>query len=228
MARLLIHVEGQTEERFVKGVLRDHLAVQGYHSVEARLVGSARQREKRGGIKAWSSVKKEIVHHLRGDSGLIATTMVDYYALPTAWPGRQDAALHRSAQERASAVESALLADLAEEMGPKFWSDRFIPFILMHEFEALLFSDCAAFASAMGERGVAPALQKIRDCFSTPEEIDDSPETAPSKRILGLIERYEKPLMGVRGITAIGLPAIRDACPHFNTWLEKLESLPQF
>ena len=56
--------------------------------------------------------------------------------------------------------------------------------------------------------------------FASPEDIDDSPLSAPSKRIEALINRYEKPLMGVQGITAI-----RNACPHFRSWLEKLEKL---
>ena len=39
MDRLLIHVEGQTEEDFVNEVLRNHLVAKGYHSVDARIVG---------------------------------------------------------------------------------------------------------------------------------------------------------------------------------------------
>jgi len=67
MARLLIHVEGQTEEAFVNEVLRDHLVSKGYHSVEARIVGNARLRQRRGGIRPWLSVRTDIVNHLRED-----------------------------------------------------------------------------------------------------------------------------------------------------------------
>jgi hypothetical protein len=67
MARLLIHVEGQTEEGFVNEALRDHLAAKGYHAVEARIVGKARVRQRRGGIRAWPSVRMEIVRHLKED-----------------------------------------------------------------------------------------------------------------------------------------------------------------
>ena len=84
MARLLVHVEGQNEESFVNQVLRDHLVARGYYSVEARIVGNARLRERRGGIRAWQSVKRDIVNHLREDAECIATTMVDFYGLPAA------------------------------------------------------------------------------------------------------------------------------------------------
>src|SRR5713101_8167032 len=91
MARLLVHVEGVTEETFVNEVLRSHLSDNGYYNVSARLVGNARQRSHRGGIKSWDTVKKEIIRHLHEDRRCIATTMVDYYALPDTWPCRTDA-----------------------------------------------------------------------------------------------------------------------------------------
>ena len=59
MARLLIHVEGETEETFVNDLLADYLYGFGYEDVSARILGNARLREKRGGIRAWSSVKKD-------------------------------------------------------------------------------------------------------------------------------------------------------------------------
>ena len=100
MARLLIHVEGETEETFVNDLLADHLYNFGYEDVSARILGNARLREKRGGIRAWSSVKKDIVNHLKEDSNCLATMMVDYYGLPQtgdrAWPGRAAAGSHPS------------------------------------------------------------------------------------------------------------------------------------
>ena len=68
-------------------------------------------------------------------------------------------------------------------------------------------------------------FQKIRDEFETPEEINDSPETAPSKRVEDLVPGYEKPLLGTLAVLEIGLPQIRVECPHFSSWLERLEVL---
>ena len=82
MARLLVHVEGQTEETFVNDVLRSHLLRRGYESVSARIVGNARLRRRRGGIRPWLAVRKDIINHLRQDRGCVATTMVDFYGLP--------------------------------------------------------------------------------------------------------------------------------------------------
>jgi len=136
VTRLLIHVEGETEETFVNEVLRTHLVARGYSSVSARLLGNARQRDRRGGISAWESARKDILNHLRGDPGCVASTMVDYYAMPKsgqkAWPGRA-AAREAASSDRAEAVESALLADIVARMGPGFAPRRFVPHVTMHE-----------------------------------------------------------------------------------------------
>jgi hypothetical protein len=225
MARLLVHVEGQTEETFVSEVLMIHLLAKGYHAVSARIVGNARQRN-RGGIKPWPSVKRDIVSHLKEDPTCVATTMVDYYGLPqqgvAAWPGRAKAAGLNTVQ-KATYVEGAMLDDVVAEMGD-FDSRRFVPFVVMHEFEGLLFSDCAGFSRGIGRPAMEATFREIRNQFTTPEEINDSPITAPSKRVIDLVPGYEKPLLGSLAALEIGLSCIRLECPHFNHWLTELES----
>ena len=220
MSRLLIHVEGQTEEAFVNSVLAPHLYAVGYTSVSARLVGNARQRDRRGGGLSWEAVRKGILNHLLDDQTALATTMVDYYGLPRSWPGRDKAGLQATLKRRAATVEEAVLQDISGEIGPP---QRFVPYVVMHEFEGLLFSDPERFAQNLGEPALAPMLRAIREEFSTPEDINDSSDTAPSKRVISLYRGYRKPLDGVSAIKHIGLDTVRRACPLFNTWIAKLE-----
>jgi len=226
MARLLVHVEGQTEETFVNEILREHLITVGYQSVSARIVGNARLRQRRGGIRSWLTVRKDIVNHLRQDSGCIATTMVDFYGLPQqgdrAWPGRAQAASAET-HSKAQCVEEALANDLSANTGTD--ARRFVPFVVMHEFEGLLFSDCEAFSRSIGRADLEPHFKGIRDAFETPEDINDSPDTCPSRRVKSLVPSYEKPLFGTLAALEIGLFRIRAQCPHFRGWLERLESL---
>ena len=222
--RLLVHVEGETEESFVNEVLADYLTARGYSSVSARLVGNARQRTRRGGIRSWPSVRKDIANHLKSDPGCVATTMVDYYGLPKsgngAWPGRQEA-IKLPPEQRAKHVERSCQRDMEQHFGADV-RRRLVAFVMIHEFEALLFSDCRRFAEAVGQPTVFGPLQEIRDSFGTPEEIDDSPPDAPSKRIQALIPEYQKPLMGTLAALEIGISAMQDECPHFANWLERL------
>ena len=228
MTRLLVHVEGETEESFVNEALAPYLYDRGFSSVRARLIGNVRQRGRRGGIRPWSAVRKEIVNHLKQDQQCVAATMVDYYGMPStgsrAWPGRGGAG-KLACPERAGAVENALADDVGQAMGPRFDRSRLIPFVTMHEFEALLFSDCRRLAAGIGQPELAPRFQRVRDDFANPEEIDDSPATAPSKRLEALVAEYQKPLMGTLAALEIGIPKMRAACPHFADWLNRLERL---
>jgi hypothetical protein len=155
--------------------------------------------------------------------------MVDYYGLPQAgdraWPGRAEAG-RLPVAEKSPLVEQALLADIAKELGGEFEARRFLPFVVMHEFEGLLFSDCQAFAEAIARPQLAQSFRDIRQQFSTPEEINDSPVTAPSKRVEELVAGYEKPLFGTLAALRMGLDTIRAECPHFRDWLDRLEAWP--
>ena len=228
MKRLLVHVEGETEESFVNEVLGRHLAARGYAAVSARLIGNARQRDRRGGIRPWSSTRRDIVRHLKQDRACIATTMVDYYGLPShgekAWPGRA-AAQSLSPHLKGPRVEKELLADIVREIGEDFDVRRFVPFVVVHEFEGLLFSDCQAFARSIGRSDLATAFQSIRNQFASPEAINDSPLSAPSKRVAQLVPGYQKPLFGALAALAIGIGAMRRECAHFRTWVDRLEHL---
>ena len=227
MPRLLVHVEGQTEEDFVNTVLAPHLLRVGYYSnVSARLLGNARQRARRGGIRSWDSVRRDILNHLTHDQNSLSTTMVDYYGLPETWPGRGQAPGQVFSQ-RAATIENALLADISRSLSNSFDTRRFIPYIVMHEFEGLLFSDANRFGQSIGRSDLSPGFQAIRDEFATPEEINDSPTTAPSKRVKELFEGYQKPLMGVLAVQEIGLDTIRVECPLFGRWIERLEQWSQ-
>ena len=102
---------------------------------------------------------------------------------------------------------------------------RCIPYVQMHEFEGLLFSDPQALAASINKVRLSPKFTEIREQFSPPEDINDSPMSAPSKRITDLYSQYEKPTAGSIAALEIGLPKIRNECPLFDKWLTHLEKL---
>ena len=226
MTRLFIHAEGETEETFVNEVLALHLYGHGYTQVSARLMGKERERNRRGGVRPWPEARTNILDSLKEDPEVVVSTMVDYYGMPQhgedAWPGRPGAT---ACLQFPNEIEESLSADVVSAMGGNFNRRRFIPYVMMHEFEAMLFSNCSQFAEGIGRSNLASRFQEIRDGFNTPEEINDSPDTAPSKRVVTLIPGYQKPTQGLQAVTAIGLPAIRAECRHFRGWLEHLEGL---
>ena len=223
MIRLNVVVEGQTEEGFVAGLLAPHLASRGIVTA-ARCVTCGRKHGVvfKGGLPSYAVARRDLWQWLREDRGPDArfTTMFDLYALPHGFPGFKETQETSDCQKRIFAIEESLSADLADR--------RFIPYLQLHEFEALLFSDPGKFAVFFPHHEAEIiALSAVAAQFAGPEDIDDGPETAPSKRIGQQLPAYlkMKAAAGPQIAAAIGLPAIRAKCPHFNQWLTTLENL---
>lgn len=219
MNRILVNVEGETEEEFVNRLVRPFLESKGMTHVSARLVGNARQRQNRGGIQNWGSVRRDLIRHIKQDQGSLVGLMVDYYGLPDSWPGKTDS-MSLPFQQKATHIEQLLRSDIATTVGETA-IQRFRPLIMMHEFESVLFADCSIAVSVLGQE-VADKMQRIRDEFGDPEKINDSPQTAPSKRIQKLVPGYQKPLQGNALASAIGIEVIRRECSHFREWIDSL------
>jgi hypothetical protein len=103
---------------------------------------------------------------------------------------------------------------------------RFVPYVQMHEFEGLLFSDPEALAEGLGQGHLAGRFAAVRQAFNTPEEINNGPETAPSRRILAEFQTYKRAEWRRSAMQSVGLSAILRECQHFNEWISKLEALP--
>jgi hypothetical protein len=142
--------------------------------------------------------------------------MLDYYGIAPEFPGRATP-VGRTASEKAASVERACAADIDDQ--------RFVPYLAMHEFEAMLFSVPNEIATSLGQPSLQTPLQAIRAAFKTPEDINDHEETAPSKRLSKLFPSYNKPFYGELIAERIGIERIRSECAHFAAWLAKLESL---
>jgi hypothetical protein len=106
---------------------------------------------------------------------------------------------------------------------------RFIPYIQSHEFEALVLAcpqSLLELYDADDQRSGVTNLQAAI-CGIPPEEINDSPQTSPSHRLLSLIPGYRKAVDGPDAIELAGLQAVRLLCPRFDQWLSSLEDLGQ-
>lgn len=224
MKRLHITAEGQTEESFVNNTLKQHLASHGvYADVRRVLTGKKHGKLYRGGMTNYAKAKNDIVRWLKEEQGngdVAFTTMFDLYALPEDFPGFAEAKRLNNPYQKVAAIEEAFARDIDDY--------RFIPYIQLHEFEALLFVNPQLFEIEYFDTPEAiDELQKIAEKFANPELIDQGPETAPSKRIIKVLPDYEnnKPAVGSMIAHEIGIDELRKACAHFNEWLAKLEQL---
>lgn len=222
MIRLHITAEGQTEQRFSQQLLTPHLATFDVF-VDARCVLTSKDKRTatsfRGGLVSYEKAKKDIQTWLKEDQhpDCRFTTMFDLYALPNDFPNYHQAQKIADPYQRVALLESAMQQDIADA--------RFIPYIQLHEFEALVLVDPKQLDWEYLEHDTA--IQHLISMVGSqnPELINGGVTTAPSKRILQHIPEYDKVTAGVAVVKQIGLARLRGKCTHFNEWLTQLEQL---
>lgn len=211
---LKIYSEGQTEQEFVTQILRPHLERFGY-SVSA--VVNPTSPGSRGGLSHYQQFKTNAKRIRKSAPDCLLTTMIDLYGLPNDFPGMENIREIIDPYEKVAILEKKLDEDLALE--------NFIPYIQLHEFEALLFSDIEKIDQVISrdQPSKRMQLQKILDHHHSPEEIDHNKGPSCYLREICGNQHYSKILWGIEIAKKIDLPIIRDSCPHFHHWLAVLE-----
>ena len=214
MTRVYVIAEGQTEGSFVGDLLAEVLWSREIYLSPILLYGRT----------SYARVKRNIVTQLKQDRTAYCSTMLDLYRLGPGFPGTP-LPPHLPSIEKARRIEAAVKDDICNDI-PDFRPDfRLIPYLQLHEYEGLLFSDPNAFAAAIRQSHLARHLQEVRESFATPEDINDDPNTAPSKRVLQVYPSYQKVIEGTLAAHGVGINAMRRECPYFREWLERLEAL---
>jgi hypothetical protein len=211
-------VEGRTEQAFIERVLAPYL---GNKNIFIRATQISKPGQKGGDVK-FNRAEKDIGRFLKQRPDIYVTQFFDYYGLKE-WPGLADInnENHTEIAKKLNDAAAELISQNYDDLQPQ---RRFIPFMAMHEFEALLFSDEVILANALDievEKVIA-----ITQACEEPEQINNSRETAPSKRLDNLKRngKFRKTTEGISIAEQIGVDKIRQRCPLFDEWLSLLES----
>jgi Domain of unknown function (DUF4276) len=223
MKRIFVVVEGETEERFLRSVLYDHFILRDIH-LEGQQWITNRKLGTKGGGKNFDFIQNHVsrlVSHYKSDPEVFISTMIDLYAFP-----RQGKTVYDQEVEKIRSGKGKALL-LQEKLAQRVNYRNFIPYVQLHEFEALLLARPDSLAHFYANRQNEIEALKLDIAGIAPEEINDTSENAPSKRIIRHIPSYEKQKTTAGVITAaqIGLPLLRQTCPHFAGWITKLECI---
>jgi hypothetical protein len=217
MTRLIIICEGPTEQEFCKDVLSPFFLSIGIQ-IQFPLI-----KKSGGGIVPWNILFQQIITHLR-ERDVFVTILIDYYGIQDrfAFPGWEDSKMISDKNKRMDFIEMAM-----RNVIPDTFNHRFIPYVQLHEFEGLLFNNIQTFEETFekGEFKDKNELEKVLFDHPNPEMINDDPKTAPSKRLINLIEGYNKIVYGSILAQNIGLERLRMKSPRFNGWIVKLEEI---
>jgi hypothetical protein len=216
---VVVLVEGHTEQLFINKLLAKYM---GERSVSMRPIILNKPGQKGGDVK-FARAKNDIETHLKQRSNTWVTLMVDYYGIHSDWPGYNESKherLHSCKAEIMNQATAQSIIELFANYNPK---QRFIPYVSMHELEALYFSDPVLLADKLGIR--QRKIDTILIECGEPEKINDNIQTSPSKRLETLFRGFKKTVTGLDIAQKIGIERMRQACPIFNGWLTQLENL---
>ncbi|MEZ4827846.1 MAG: DUF4276 family protein [Bacteroidia bacterium] len=218
MKRLIIIGEGQTEQEFCIKILAPYLQDKGI------IVQTPTIKHSGGGIVGWHKLKDQIERHLRSEKNVLVSLLIDFY-------GIQERHDFPDWKQNKKIVEKNLRMDAIEESMANSVSENlrrcFIPYLQLHEFEALLFCDQRVFSAIFNDNEITnnTLLEDTINRYDCPEDINDSPETSPSARLRKVIKRYNKVVHGIHLAEEIGLEKMREKCPRFSNWIQKLEAI---
>ena len=227
MKYLHIIVEGSSEETFVNDVLSKHFAAMNIF-VSARKIqtGWDRMNNKpaKGGLLKYIKFRNDVLRWIESDRGranTFYTSFIDLYAFPKDSESPYTFHIQNIVDhyQKITALEAAIGQDINHP--------TFIPYVQLHEFEALLLVEPDRLLTMYPEdqTGITKLKRDIHGM--NPEEINESQQTAPSKRIIKHLPNYEGQKAQVGQLVAedIGLNLLRQKCPHFNEWINKLENI---
>ncbi len=216
MKRLYIIVEGQTEEEFVNSLLIPFFTSIGiHHNVSTLLLSTSSKHKQKGGSLNYDRFKDNIEPKLKRENDIIVTSLIDFFQLDTGFPKFEEGKKIIDKVQRVNFLEKAITENIN--------SERFIPYIQLHEFEGLLFSDTKGFdyLDKIDNNG-REKLHKIVNEYPNPELLNDGLQTAPSKRLMDLIPAYDKTVDGPIIAMENTLATTMEKCPRFKNWIETL------
>lgn len=231
MIRLHITGEGQTELAFVKHVLAPYLAeYEVYADARAVLTSKDKRTGKtyRGGFRRtfpYETARRDILSWISEDRNPDAffTTMFDLYALPDDFPGCEMSQRMPDPYAKVSCIETAFGGDILKQRD----DPRFLAYIQLHEFEALILANpqCLDREYLENEAAIARLSRMVEREGGNPELINCGATTAPSKRILAEIPEYDKVSAGSVVTGEIGMSKLLERCRHFAGWVASLKAL---
>lgn len=221
MKKIFVITEGQSETNFVNRVMMPYFAdrcVLIPNTVITK-IDNRHGKTYKGGVANYDQIRNTLLKTLACSSknkDSYVTTMFDFYRLPADVPGVADGEKVNDPYEKVELIEREILK--AEGYDESF----FFPYIELHEFEAMLFSDITKLEEAYFEYDLT-ALKECVKIQSNPELINDGTETAPSKRIINCISCFDKANVGVNVLEKIGVENIAKKCHHFSDWIKRIE-----
>ncbi len=217
---IMVLVEGKTEEIFVNNLLVPYMARKKIYLFPTQISKPGQK----GGDVRFIRARKDIGMHLKQRPDTYVTTFIDFYGTKE-WPGLDSVRSGALPKEIAQTINEATKTEVTYLFADYRPETRFIPYVAVHEFEAMLFSDIDLLSAKLNVN--KEQVEQVLAEYGEPEAVNNNPETAPSKRLdsWSLNGKFPKTTTGIVIARQIGIAKIREKCPLFDNWLGAIESI---
>lgn len=206
--RLVFIVEGDCEIILIEKLVIPFLVNKGISmAMNVQTITTNRKQHKKGGVTNYELLRNEIKKTL-SQGNVFITTFLDFYGLPTNFPS------YTTDSRKIQDIENAISKDFDN-------APHIIPYIQRHELESVFFSKRDGLEFVINDINAMKEVDKIIHKYPNPEDINNSPQTAPSKR-LEKIFNYQKTTDSDDILDFITINDIMSKCPRFNAWIQKL------
>ena len=221
MKHLYIIVEGLTELEFVNRLLIPFFVKSG---INTHIQGVP--IDMKGGGHGFNNIehfKKTIRPLLLNLNQPVITTLIDYYGINSEkkLPNYSDCIKKADVTKRINCMENSL-RQVVNAIKPY---PLFMPNILQHEMETLLFADPEQ-GFDLEDIKIKQAVLTICKTYPNIEDINSTKQGAPSKRLMAIYKengkKYNKIVDGVDIAELTGIPTILEKCPRFRVWIENI------
>lgn len=221
MKSLVFIVEGETEWEFINRLLTPYLTEQGVNTVISAIMITMS-----GGGHGFNSIEhfKNTIEPVlfRKDEPFI-TTMIDHYGINSErkLPGYEECIKGKDMEGRIAKMEEKI-NEVVQKIKPYRF---FIPHLQRHEFETLLFAKPNE-GFYLYDKKIKEEIIELCKSFPSIEDINHTPQGAPSKRLEKIFtkynDRYEKVTEAVDIAELTSIPSMMEQCPHFKNWIETI------
>ncbi len=217
---IMVLVEGKTEEIFVNDLLVPYMAPKNIYLYPTQLSKPGQK----GGDVRFSRAQRDIGMHLKQRPNTYVTTFIDFYGTKE-WPGLNSVRSGATPAEIAQTINEATKTEVVSLFADRRADTRFIPYVAVHEFEAMLFSDIDLLSARLNVN--RKKVEQVLMEYGEPEAVNNNPETAPSKRLdaWSVNGKFPKTTTGIVIARQIGIPTIREKCSLFDNWLTTIENI---
>ncbi|MDI9859039.1 MULTISPECIES: DUF4276 family protein [Flectobacillus] len=224
MKDLYFVVEGETEKEFVDRLLIPYLYQRGISThIQSVIISMKGGGHGFNNITHFGNTIEPLLHY---QNEPIITTMIDHSGINSEQklPNYLRCIKHNNTEQRISCMEESL-KNYVNSIKPY---PNFIPNILRHEFETLLFANPSE-GFDLEDEEIKNKIIDLKSGYTSIEDINTNPDNFPSKRLERIFaasgKKYNKIVDGIDIAELTGLETIIEYCPRFSVWLENIISL---